>query len=116
MNTLLLIGNVGNDVKVKTFENGNITASVSLATNETYTNHAGEKLEETQWHNVVAFGKTAEYLQKNVKKGDSLAVEGRIKYRSYENTENVKVWVTEIFAKKITHFSKSNSNISNEEE
>lgn len=107
MNKLVLVGNVGTEVNATQFENGNKTASLSLATNEFYTNSAGDKVEDTQWHNIVAFGKTADYLEKYVKKGDSLVIDGKIKYRNYDNKEGVKVYVTEIIAKSVTHFSKN---------
>jgi single-strand DNA-binding protein len=116
MNTTVLIGNVGNDVKVTNFENGGITASLSLATKEIYKNNSGEKVEDTQWHQIVAYGKTAEYLQKYVKKGDSLAINGKIRYRSYDGKEGVKIYLTEIIAKSVTHFSKAGTATANDDE
>ena len=74
-NSVTLIGHTGKEVEVTTFEKGGMKASVSLATNDYYTNAAGEKIEDTQWHNLTAFGKTAELFQKYVKKGSEIAVE-----------------------------------------
>lgn len=95
-NKVTLIGHTGKDVEVVNFENGGIKASVSLATNDYYTNAQGEKVEDTQWHNLVAFGKTAEIMQKYVTKGKEIAVEGKITYRSYDTQDGQKRYITEI--------------------
>lgn len=94
-NKVTLIGHTGKEVEITNFEKGGMKASVTLATNDYYTNAMGEKVEETQWHNLVAFGKTAEIMQKYVPKGKEIAVEGKITYRSYEK-EGKKVYITEI--------------------
>jgi len=95
-NKVTLIGHTGKDVEVVNFENGGIKASVSLATNDYYTNAQGEKVEDTQWHNLVAFGKIAEIMQKHVAKGKEIAVEGKITYRSYDTQDGQKRYITEI--------------------
>lgn len=95
-NKVTLIGHTGKDVEVVNFENGGIKASVSLATNDYYTNTQGEKVEDTQWHNLVAFGKTADIMQKYVTKGKEIAVEGKITYRSYDTQDGQKRYITEI--------------------
>ncbi len=95
-NKVTLIGYTGKEVEVLNFENGGQKANVSLATNDHYTNAKGEKVEETQWHNLVAFGKIAEILQKYVSKGKEIAIEGKIMYRTYEDKEGVKRQFTEI--------------------
>ena len=95
-NKVTLIGHTGKDVEVVNFENGGIKASVSLATNDYYTNAQGEKVEDTQWHNLVAFGKTAEIMQKYVTNGKEIAVEGKIIYRSYDTQDGQKRYITEI--------------------
>lgn len=94
-NRVTLIGHTGKEVEVINFEKGGMKASVSLATNDFYTNAMGEKVEETQWHSLVAFGKTAEIMQKYVQKGKEIAVEGKLMYRSYEK-DGQKVYITEI--------------------
>lgn len=94
-NSVNLIGRAGGDVEVFNFEKG-IKATLSLATNDYYTNAMGEKIEETQWHNIIAFGKTAEILQKYVTKGKEIAIEGKLTYRSYEGNDGQKRYVTEI--------------------
>lgn len=93
-NRVTLIGHTGKEVEVINFEKGT-KASVSLATNDFYTNAMGEKVEETQWHSLVAFGKTAEIMQKYVQKGKEIAVEGKLMYRSYEK-DGQKMYITEI--------------------
>ena len=94
-NKVTLIGRTGKDVETVNFENGTI-AKVSLATSDHFTNAKGEKVEETQWHNLVAFGKTAEIMQKFVTKGNEVAVEGKIVYRSYDDKDGQKRYITEI--------------------
>jgi len=95
-NKVTLIGHTGKDVEVVNFENGGIKASVTLATNDYYTNAQGEKVEDTQWHNLVAFGKTADIMQKYVTKGKEIAIEGKITYRSYDTQDGQKRYITEI--------------------
>lgn len=100
MNTVKLIGNVGNEVNVLTFDNGK-KASFSLATNETYTNKKNEEVKNTTWHNVVAWGKVAEVCADLVSKGKLVSIEGKLNYRNYVNKENRTVYVTEIIAYKV---------------
>lgn len=95
-NKVTLIGYTGKEVETVNFESGNVKANVSLATTDHYTNAKGEKVEETQWHNLIAFGKTAEILQKYVPKGKEIAVEGKLTYRSYDDKDGVKRYITEI--------------------
>lgn len=100
-NKITLIGHTGKEVEVINFENGTLKASVSLATSDHYTNAKGEKVEETQWHNLVAFGKTAEILQKYAPKGKEIVVEGKLTYRSYDDKDGVKRFITEIRVEEI---------------
>lgn len=96
-NKVTLIGNTGKEVEVFNFEdNGGKKASVTLATNDHYTNSKGEKVTETHWHNLVAFGKVAEIFEKYVPKGKEIAVEGKLTYRTYEDKEGNKKSITEI--------------------
>lgn len=94
-NKVTLIGRTGKEVEIVNFENGKL-AKVSLATSDHYTNAKGEKVEETQWHNLVAFGRTAEVLEKYVTKGDEIAVTGKITYRNYDGEDGQKRYITEI--------------------
>lgn len=90
------MGRTGSEVEILSFENGTKKAAVSLATNDYYTNSEGEKIEQTQWHQLIAFGKTAELLKNHVFKGKEIAVEGKILYRNYEAKDGAKRYVTEI--------------------
>lgn len=105
-NKVTLIGRTGKEVETMQFENGGMKASVSLATSDFYTNAKGEKIEETQWHNLVAFGKTAELMQKYVEKGKEIAIEGKITYRSYDSEDGQKRYITEIRVEEMLFLSK----------
>lgn len=94
-NKVTLIGHTGKEVEIINFENGKL-AKVTLATNDYYTNAAGEKVDETQWHNLVVNGKLADIMEKYVTKGKEIAVEGKIIYRSYDDKDGVKRYTTEI--------------------
>lgn len=94
-NKVTLIGHTGKEVEIINFEKGKI-AKVTLATNDYYTNNLGEKVEETQWHNLVASGKLADILEKYVNKGKEIAVEGKIQYKTFEDKDGIKRYSTEI--------------------
>jgi single-strand DNA-binding protein len=95
-NKVQLIGHVGNDPEIKTFDGGKKLAKLNVATNESYKNDKGEKVEETQWHNLVAWGKTADIIEKYVVKGKEIAIEGKLTHRSYEDKNGEKRYVTEV--------------------
>ena len=97
INKVTLVGNVGDDPKVNHTKDNQPVAHFSLATNESYTDKDGKTVEKTEWHRIVAWYKQAEFIQKNVKKGDPLFVEGRIKTSSWEDKEGIKRYSTEIF-------------------
>ncbi len=94
-NKVTLIGRTGKEVEIVQFENGKL-AKVSLATSDYYTNALGEKVEETQWHNLVCNGKLADLMEKYVEKGKEIAVEGKIVYRNYDDKEGQKRYITEV--------------------
>lgn len=94
-NKVTLIGHTGKEVEIINFENGKL-AKVTLATNDFYTNAKGDKVEETQWHNLVVNGKLADVMEKYVTKGKEIAVEGKIQYKTYEDKDGVKRYSTEI--------------------
>ncbi|ACU08120.1 Single-stranded DNA-binding protein [Flavobacteriaceae bacterium 3519-10] len=94
-NKVTLVGRTGKDVEIVNFENGKL-AKVSLATSDYYTNGLGEKVEETQWHNLVAGGKLADIMQKYVEKGKEIAVEGKVMYRTWDDKTGAKHYMTEI--------------------
>ncbi|MCK6616278.1 MAG: single-stranded DNA-binding protein [Cyclobacteriaceae bacterium] len=94
-NSVQLIGRLGKDPEVKTF--GDKTrASFSIATSDSYKNQKGEKVQDTQWHNVVIWGKLAGIAEKYLKKGNEVAVEGKLVHRVYETSSGEKRYITEI--------------------
>ncbi len=95
-NKVQLIGNLGNDPEIVNLESGKTLAKFTIATNESYTNNNGEKITDTQWHNVVAWGKTAEIIEKYVTKGKEIAIEGKLTSRSYDDKEGNKRYITEV--------------------
>ena len=95
-NKVQLIGHVGNKPEIRTFDGGKKLVRLSVATNETYRNAKGEKVTETQWHNLVAFGKVADIAEKFLDKGTEVALEGKLVNRNYLDKEGVKKYVTEI--------------------
>ncbi|MDF0707815.1 single-stranded DNA-binding protein [Flagellimonas okinawensis] len=95
-NKVQLIGNLGNDPEIITLENGSKLAKFSIATNETYKNSNGEKVTDTQWHNIVAWGKLAEISEDFLSKGKEVIIEGKLTNRSYETSDGEKRYITEI--------------------
>ncbi|MBP8793767.1 MAG: single-stranded DNA-binding protein [Lutibacter sp.] len=95
-NRVQLIGNIGNAPEVITLESGKKLAKFSIATNESYKNAQGEKITDTQWHNCVAWNKTAEIIEKYLEKGREIALEGKLTSRSYEDATGVKKYITEV--------------------
>lgn len=95
-NKVQLIGHVGSEPEIVNLESGKKLAKFSLATNENYKNAKGEKVTDTQWHNIVAWGKTAELVENYVPKGKEVGIEGKLTSRSYEDKEGHKRWITEV--------------------
>lgn len=95
-NSVQLIGNLGMDPEVKEVSNGNKMARFSLATSESYNKANGEKVTETQWHNLVVWGKQAEIVEKYLKKGKQIAVEGKLETNSYDDKEGNRKFYTQI--------------------
>lgn len=95
-NKVQLIGNLGQDPEIKTLENGDRLAKFSLATSESYRNKAGEKVTDTQWHNIVVWGSLVGIVEQYLTKGKQVAVEGKLTHRSYETEKGEKRYLTEI--------------------
>lgn len=95
-NKVQLIGNLGTVPEIRTMDDGKKLAKMSIATNETYKNSKGEKVTDTQWHNLIAWGKTAGIAEKYLTKGSEVAVEGKLVYRHYVDKDGVKRYVTEV--------------------
>jgi single-strand DNA-binding protein len=95
-NRVQLIGNLGQDPEIKTLESGKKVAHFTIATNDSYKNSEGQKVEETTWHNIVAWNGLAERATKYLKKGNEVAIDGRLVYRNYEDKKGVTKYITEI--------------------
>ena len=95
-NRVVLIGHLGSSPESKTLESGKSLTRFSLATTESYKNEKGEKISETQWQNLVAWGKVAEIASKFLDKGKEVAIEGKLTSRSYEDKDGTKKYVTEV--------------------
>lgn len=96
-NKVILVGNVGKDPEIRRFEN-NIKASFSLATSETYTPRGGDKVTQTEWHNIVAWRRLAELSENYIRKGSQILVEGKLRYRSYDDRDGNKKYIVEVEA------------------
>jgi single-strand DNA-binding protein len=95
-NKVQLIGNLGGKPEVKNLESGKKVATFSMATSESYRNASGEKVTETQWHRIVAWGKVAEIAEKYLDKGKEIAIEGKLVNRSYTDKDGNKKYITEV--------------------
>lgn len=105
-NKVQLIGNLGNDPEIINLESGKTLAKFTIATNESYKNAEGEKITDTQWHNIVAWGKTATIVEKYLSKGKEVAVEGKLTSRSYETKEGTKRYITEVVCNELLMLGK----------
>lgn len=106
-NTVQLIGNLGQDIEYKEFDSGKIRASFTIATHDYYTDKNGEKVENTEWHNIVAWGKLANWMNDTIKKGDYVLVQGKLTYRKYEDANGNTKYITEIVASEFMNLSKN---------
>ena len=110
-NSVRLVGNLGMDPEVKVFDTNKKLARLSIATNDSYKNDKGEKITDTQWHNLVFWGAQAKLAEDFLKKGDEVAIEGRISNRSYVDKDGVKRYTNEII---VNEFLKISGKISNQ--
>ena len=97
-NKVQLIGRLGKDPELMSFDEGKVKCAFPLATNESFRNGEGERVERTQWHDVVIWGALAEIAGQYLRKGTEVAIEGRLAYRTYEDTEGHTRYVTEVIA------------------
>lgn len=105
-NKVQLIGHLGQAPEVKMIGEGKKLANLNVATNETYKNAKGEKVTETQWHHVVAWGKLAEIAEKYLVKGSEVAIEGKLINKNYTDKQGIKRYVTEIQANELLILTK----------
>lgn len=110
VNKVILIGNVGADPEVRYLDGGVAVANLRLATTESYKNKNGERVDQTEWHNIVLWRGLAEIVEKYVKKGMRLYIEGRIRTRSWEDQTGMKRYTTEIYADNMQMLSSARDN------
>ena len=111
INKVILIGNLGKDPEVRHLENGACVANFSIATSENYKDRkTGEKVSQTEWHNIVIWRALAEIAEKYLKKGDKVYIEGKLKTRSWQDQEGKNRYTTEIIADNLTMLGKSPEN------
>ncbi len=108
VNKVILLGNLGKDPEIRSFENGTSKASFTLATTDSYQNKAtGETINQTEWHNVIAWRGLADIVGKYIKKGDKVYVEGKLKSRSWNDQDGNTKYITEIEADNIIMMSRN---------
>ncbi len=105
-NKVQLIGNLGQDPEIINLESGKKLAKFTLATNESYKNAKGEKITDTQWHQIVAWGKTADIIEKYVIKGKEVAIDGKLTTRSWEDKDGMKRYTTEVVCNELLMLGK----------
>ena len=108
-NKVQLIGNLGNAPEIRVMESGKKMARFSIATSETYKNAKGERVKETQWHNIIAWGRIAEVADKYLDKGREVAIEGKLVNRNYTDKSGVKKYITEVHANELLLIGKNNN-------
>ena len=106
VNRVQLIGRLGMDPEMKNFDNGSTLARLSLATDASYKDKSGKKVEETHWHNLVCWNKTAELAQRLLAKGKEVAIDGKLINRSYEDGEGNRRYLTEVRVDQFLLFGK----------
>jgi len=111
VNKVILIGNLGKDPEVRYLDNGVAVANISLATTENYKNKEGEKVSQTEWHDVVLWRGLAEVAEKYLKKGASVYIEGKIRTSKWVDKDDNNRYKTEIMADKMNMLSKSSNEI-----
>ena len=102
VNKVILVGNLGKDPEVRHLDNGRAVANFSIATSETYKNKAGERVTNTEWHNVVLWTPLAEIAERFLKKGNQVYIEGKLTTRSWDDQEGNKRYTTEVVGREMT--------------
>lgn len=106
-NQVQLIGNLGRDPEIKKLDSGKVMASMRLATNSMYTGADGKRVNDTQWHQVVAWGNTAKVAEKYLHKGSEVALQGKLVHRSYDDKDGQKRYVSEVVANELVLLGKN---------
>jgi single-strand DNA-binding protein len=102
VNKVILVGNLGKDPEVRHLDNGRAVANFSIATSETYKNKQGERVTNTEWHNIVLWSPLAEIAEKYLKKGNQVYIEGKLTTRSWDDQEGNKRYTTEVVGREMT--------------
>ena len=111
LNKVMLIGNLGDDIKMHHFEDGGCIGRFPIATNENYTNkQTGEKVMNTEWHNIVVWRGLADIAERFLKKGDKIYIEGKLRTRSWQDQEGNNRYTTEVIADNLTMLGKAPEN------
>ena len=117
LNKVMLIGNLGDEVKMHYFENGDCIGRFPIATSETYTSKkTGERTTNTEWHNIVVRNKAAEICEKYLGKGDKVYIEGRLRTRQWEGDDGITRYSTEVQAQEFTFLTPKNESTANPQE
>jgi len=111
VNKVMLLGRLGQDVELKHTPAGNAVANFSVATGEKWVDKKGEKQERTEWHRIVAWGKTAELCNQYIKKGSEVFIEGKLQTRTWDDKEGVKRYTTEIQALSVQFLGKKDESV-----
>lgn len=114
VNKVILIGNVGKDPEIRHLDSNVSVASFSLATSEVYNNKAGEKVTQTEWHNIVCWRNLANLAEKFIRKGSQVYIEGRIRSRTYDSNDGVKKTAYEIYADEVRLLDKKSGGTTNQ--
>jgi len=101
VNKVILIGNLGKNPEMKTFDNGSSVSNFTLATSRNYKDKQGNKVEDTEWHRIVAFGRIAEICNQYLSKGSQIYIEGRLKTREWKDKEGTRHWTTEVITERM---------------
>jgi len=109
LNKVILVGNLGKDPEIRHFEGGSAVAHFSLATTEAYKDKLGQRIEQTEWHNIVVWRGMADFAEKHLKKGMTIYVEGKLRTRSWDDKDGHKRYITEIVGDTFTILNKKES-------
>ena len=106
-NSVQLVGNVGQDPEIRNLEGGKKVVNFNIATSDSYKNEKGEKVEQTEWHRIVAWGNSAEIIEKYVVKGNQIGVVGKLTHRTYDDKDGIKRSITEVLVSEVLLMSKN---------
>lgn len=110
VNKVILVGNLGKDPEVRHLENGAVLARFPIATSESYKDKEGNRVDQTEWHNVVVWRKLAEIAESYLKKGSQVYIEGKLRTRSWDDDQGVKKYATEVVADTFTMLGRRDEN------